>query len=362
MTRPTFLLSTALFALCFQSFGMAQVMPADPKPAAPKVAARASNAPASAAPKPGGEAPASIDDIRQLVSDGKHREALQKLSRVLALKGDAAGQYDRHELLRLKAESHLNIKDTAAAASAFAAAAKEAPDDAARAQDKASELVVKRSKNLQFTPKPAKKGGKTGPFDITTMESRKEAFAALLEEEKAAAGPALKNAKAAKSLPPIVDGLKKVGDLRMLELAATGADAEATKLIEGLAGQAHKLMDQAVQDMTSLVNDVERSANDVQPVAVPARGPGGRGSILYQSAKRRGLTTRDTQDLKRTIADLEKLVPIARDLAESVGEAGKQFEKVADDGETVGNQAQKVLTTDYGDTPMRSEGLRRPPR
>lgn len=360
MKRPPFLLPAALFALCFQSLARAQVMPADPKSAGSKVAARATNAPAKSAPKPGGEAPASIDDIRQLVSDGKHREALQKLSRVLALKGSAAAQYDRHELLRLKAESHLNIKDSAAAASAFAAAAKEAPDDAARAQDKASELVVKRSKNLQFTPRPAKKGGKTGPIDITTMEARKEAFAALLEEEKAAAGPALKKARDARSLPPIVDGLKKVGELRMLELAATGADAEATKLIEDLAGQAHKLMDQAVQDMTSLVNDIEQSANDVQPVAVPARSPGGRGPILYQSAKRRGLTTRDTQDLKRTINDLRKLVPMARELVQSLGEAGKQFEKIADDGEAIGNQAQKVLTTDYGDSGMRGEGLRRP--
>ena len=119
-------------------------------------------------------------------------------------------------------------------------------------------------------------------------------------------------------------------------------------------------MDGAVQDMAALVKDVELSANDVQPVAVPARSPGGRGPLMYQSARKRGLTTRDTQDLKRTIGDLKKLVPMARDLAQSLGEEqGKPFAKVADDGEAVGNQAQKVLTTDYGGD-MRTEGIRRP--
>jgi len=219
---------------------------------------------------------------------------------------------------------------------------------------------VKRSKNLQFTPKAGKKGEKAEPIDISTLEKRKAAFAALLEEEKASTAPALKAAKGSKSLPPIADALKEIGDIRMLELAATGADAESSKMVEELAGQAHKLMDGAVQDMAALVKDIETSANDVQPVAVPARSPNGRGPIMYQSARRRGLTTRDTQDLKRTIGDLKKLVPMAHDLAQSLGEQGKQFEKVAEDGEAVGNQAQKVLTTDYANDSMRTEGLRRP--
>jgi hypothetical protein len=81
---------------------------------------------------------------------------------------------------------------------------------------------------------------------------------------------------------------------------------------------------------------------------------------MFQSARKRGLTTRDTQDLKRTIGDLKKLVPMAQDLAQALGEEqGKPFAKVAEDGAAVGNQAQQVLTADYGDA-MRTEGLRRP--
>jgi hypothetical protein len=334
-------------------------MPADKPNARPLPAARGGGKPAAV--KPGADSVPSTEDIKKSMDDGNYREALQKLSKALALKKDAAGQYDRHELLRMKAESHLNLKDTAASSAAFAAAAKEAPDDASRASDKASEMIVKRSKNLAFTPKPARKGEKGTPIEILDPEKRKEAFKALLEEEKAAAAPALKSAQGAKTLPPIVDALKRIGDLRMLELAATGDDAEAKKLSEDLAGQAHKLMDKGVQDMADLVKAIETSANDVQPVAVPARGVGGSGPLMYQSYKKKGLTTRDTQDLKRIISDLKKLVPMARDLSQSLGDSGKDFAKVADDGETVGNQAYKVLTTDYaGDPAMRQQGLRTP--
>jgi hypothetical protein len=51
---------------------------------------------------------------------------------------------------------------------------------------------------------------------------------------------------------------------------------------------------------------------------------------------------------------------MARELGKALGEQGKDFDKVADEGETVGNQAQKVLTTDYSNDSLRQEGLRRP--
>src|SRR5688572_20301841 len=153
MTRRTLHLAAA-FTFALSAYAFAQAPAAAQKPPAARPAPNAAAKPGAAAAK------ATAEEIKALMDEGKHREALQKLSRALALKGDAAKQYDRHELLRAKAEAHLNIKDTAAAASAFAAAAKEAPDDASRAQDKASEIVVKRSKNLVFTPKPSKKGDK----------------------------------------------------------------------------------------------------------------------------------------------------------------------------------------------------------
>ena len=74
-------------------------------------------------------------------------------------------------------------------------------------------------------PSPARRASKAEPIDIGDPEKRKAAFAALLEEEKASVAPAAQVGPVSKSLPPIVDALKQIGDLRMLELAATGADA-----------------------------------------------------------------------------------------------------------------------------------------
>jgi tetratricopeptide (TPR) repeat protein len=363
-TPPLFASLAAVCAFTVSSFAAAPPADMPEKPEAKPAPAARAGAKAGAKPaaaKAAADSAPSTEDIKKSMDDGNYREALQKLSKALAVKKDAAGQYDRHELLRMKAEAHLNLKDSAAAASAFAAAAKEAPDDASRAGDKASELVVKRSKNLTFTPKPGKKGEKAAPIEILDPEKRKDAFKAMFEEDKAEAAPTLKAAQGAKTLPPIVEALKRIGDLRMLELAATGDSAESSKLSEDLAGQAHKLMDKGVQDMADLVKAIETSANNVQPVAVPARGVGGSGPLMYQSYKKKGLMTRDSQDLKRIISDLQKLVPMARDLAQSLGDAGKDFTKVADDGETVGNEANKVLHTDYGGDPaMRTQGLQIP--
>ena len=348
-TPPFALTACVASALALVSLGLAPAAAKTPdaKPAAP--AGIADKHPAA------GEGAPSVEDIKNSMEEKNYREALQKLSRALSLKGPSAGQYDKHELLVLKAESQLNLKDVSGSAASFAAAAKEAKDDTARAQDKASEQVVKRSKNLAFTPKAAKKGEKPDAIDISDPEKRKEAFKALLEEEKAEAAPTLKAAKGAKTLPPIVEALKRIGDLRSLELAATGEDTEATKLSGDLSDQAFKLMDKAVQDMAALVKDVEAAATEMVPIAIPARGVNGTGPLMYQSYKRRGLMTRDTQDLNRTISDLKKLVPMARDLSQSLGDAGKQFAKVADDGEAVGNQAYKILHTDYSnDTAMNS--------
>ena len=361
MTRRTF---PALVALTIFSFGFA---PGDQAPVErtqkPAPVEKGATAPkAGATKKDVVEAPPDVGEIRKLLDEGKAREALQKLSRALALKGKAASVYDRYDLLRLKAEAHLRLKDASAATSAFAAAAKETEDEVARAECKASEIVIKRSKNLQFTPKADKKNQKPQPIDIADPEKRKEAFASLLAEEKAEAAPKLKAARDAKTLPPIIEALKLIGDMRMLELAATGADGGADDSSKSLTDQALKLMSDAVKDMADLVADVEVAANDLQEISVPARGPNGT-ATLDRTYRRRGLMTQDTRDLKSTIADLKKLVPLARELAKSLGDEGKPFEKLAEDGAAVGNKAHEVLTTDYSNdagTMRRETRLKRP--
>lgn len=335
---------------------------------------------APAARQPGAKPPAaaaeglpSAADVQQLFDEGKYKEALQKLSRVLALRGDAAKAYDRHLLLRLKGECHLRQKESAAAATAFELAAKEAPDETQRAVDVATAQLVKRSKNLTFTPSPKKAapgagGGagavkanananaeKSGPIDITDPEKRKAAFAVMLVEQKDEVAPKLKAAKDAKSLPPVVAALEAAGTLRTLEVAATGDDAEVTGMVSELSGKALKMMADAVDDMAKTVEDIQLSANDLKEVRTPVRSPApGGGVMLERSYKKKGLTTPDLQDLRRIIGDLQKLVPAAKELSEALGESGEEFKRVGKDAAVLHDKAREVLTYDYANDYTRS--------
>jgi hypothetical protein len=343
--------------------------------AAPHAAATA-----NAGANVGANALPTTDEIHQLFKDEKYKETLQRLSRVLALKGEAAKAYDRHDLLRLRGETQLKLKDVTGAATSFEQAAKEAPDDKARAVDLATQAVIKRSKNLTFTPsskKAAKAGAgaaaaggavaagagekageKSGPIDVGDPEKRKDAFAVLFAEQKADVEPKLKAAKDAKTLPPVVDALQAAGGLRNLELAATDDDAQVKAMVQDLSARAQKMMSGAVKDMTDTVAQIEESANRLQEVMTPVRGPGGLGGVggayAERSYKKRGLMTPDVKDLRRVIADCQKLVPAVKELVDKLGESGEEFKQIGKDAVDVGNHAQKVLTTDYADSYTRS--------
>ena len=308
----------------------------------------------------------TVDELHQLYKDGNYKETLQKLSRVLALKGDAAKAYDRHDLLRLRAETQLKLRDSAGAAATFEQAAKEAHDDKARAVDVASQMVIKRSKNLQFTPaakKGAKGGAKVEPIDVGDPEKRKAAFAALLAEQKELVVPRVKAAKDAKALQPVIEALQAAGGLRTLELAATGDDAEVKTMVSDLSGRAKKMMADAVKDMTDTVNQIEESANRLQEVMTPVRAPGGVGGgggvYAERSYKKRGLMTPDVKDLKRVISDCQKIVPVVKELVEKLGESGEEFKQIGTDAVAVGTKAHEVLTTDYANSYTRSPRDRR---
>jgi hypothetical protein len=120
-------------------------------------------------------------------------------------------------------------------------------------------------------------------------------------------------------------------------------------MTDDLAGRAHKLMAEALEDMAAAVDGIETAANDLREVGVPVRNPSGRTSV-ETTYKRAGLDGQDRKELNGVIADCKKIVPTCRELAKALGEnGGKDFEKLGDYGADVGNKAHKVLTTDYNE-------------
>src|SRR5215218_333150 len=61
----------------------------------------------------------TLQELQQLQTDKQWQPLLQKLSRVLGLRGDAAKNYDRYELFSMKGEAHAQLKQPVPAISAF---------------------------------------------------------------------------------------------------------------------------------------------------------------------------------------------------------------------------------------------------
>lgn len=288
----------------------------------------------------------TVDEIQALFDKGDYSETLKQLSRLLSLKGKAAEGMDRYTLLMLRGESHLRLKANSAATQALAEAAKAAPDDEAAAKARALAILVKRSKNLVFTPKVAA-GGKaaSGGIDLTDPKRRPDAFNALYEGERAARKPVLTAADKAKTLPPIAKAMKAAAELRDLELAATGNDHESAAALDRLVQRATKLMAKGLDDAARRVEAIADRAN--QLIEVTERTNNG----TRRRTRRRGLDSDDTKELKNIVETCRKVFESSKELAEGFGQEDdvERFADLQEQAEDVGQRAQDVRVDDYSD-------------
>src|SRR5688572_20637109 len=220
---------------------------------APPVARGAAPEPA-AAPVVGGEALPTMEQLNAQLAEGKHQEVLKHVAKLLGLRGEHAKTYDRYDLLCLRGEAALRGKANSMAMEAFAQASKAATDPDKQAIARATELLIRRSKPLGYVPRSTQAAPAARKVDAAAVkkanepipyiepDDRKRAFAALFADEMAVVAPKVKAATNANGLPPIIDAIKSIGDLRALEVAATGSSAQ-TKAISGdLGAHAHQLI------------------------------------------------------------------------------------------------------------------------
>jgi hypothetical protein len=299
-----------------------------------------------------GAAPAdplpTIEDVQALYDKGEYNETLKGAARLLSLKGKAAEGVDRYALLMLRAESHLRLKATSGATTALAEAAKAAPDDESAAKARALAILVKRSKNLQFTPKVAA-GGKagSGAIDITDDERRADAFAALYAAERAALKSKVAAADKAKNLPPIAAAMKAAAALRDLELAATGKDADTRDTIDALVSRAHKLMARGLDEAAKRAEAIADRANQLVEYTYRTNGGG-----TETRTRRRGLLAEDSRELKDLLETCRKVHGSAKELAEGFADEddAEQFADLQEQAEDVGLRVKDVMTDNYGDS------------
>jgi hypothetical protein len=289
-----------------------------------------------------------------MLSEGKHADVLKHVAKLIQLRGDAAKSYDRYELLCLRGEAALRGKANTMAMDAFSQASRATDDPQKQAVARATEILIRRSKPLGYVPRTAAPAGgeprvakapaaaapkaqASQPIPIMEAADRKQAFAALFADEFAVVDPKVKAATKSNALPPVIDAIKSVGDLRAVEIAANGSATQTKGITADMGAHAHMLIAGTLQPMEQRVEQCWESAS--RPTLTE------RGGNTYSLPGMWGLNSAEQNELKNVVATCEKVQPIATELA-SVTDAA---ELIADAqmAQKLQARATEVLTYDY---------------
>lgn len=279
----------------------------------------------------------------------KYQEVVRKTNTALNLKGNLAVGFDRAELQVLRGEAYLRLKQNPNAVTAFNAAVKETTDSTKGGLWTATAVLIGKSPGGRYVPKQppgtgAAAGGATrgGPIDIVEPATRKEAFAALFNDEYKLAQTKIQASLKQTSLNPLVESLKTAAGLRNMELAATGKDDTVKGVIDQLGSRAAALMLEEVKKMSTEVEKISTTANQTSTDAYvnPARGS----SVV--STQKRGLTTTDSRTLTSVVQMTGQIGKAADELAAAVG-SDQQFSAVKEDSARLSQRAYDVLNANY---------------
>ena len=295
-------------------------------------------APAPPAQRPPADKAPTVSDIRDAFDQGEYPRVLQLATRALAAKGEAARGYDRYELLALKGETQLRMKQAPAAAQSFDDAAKAAADEKAAALARAMAELARRSKNLLYTPPATKDAPAPNPIDVTDRSQRITAFTAMFQESRPRFAAVAEAARRGTELPPMLDALRKLWDLRSIEIAATESDAESKQLGAELAEKARSVMDRAVKEMADTVAELESSASQIYEDVRPAAG-----SAYVADSNYMGLSKDGVRTLRQVAADCDRIAAVAVDLkAMAPPDQGDALRTLRDDAAAVASRAREV--------------------
>jgi hypothetical protein len=234
----------------------------------------------------------SLDDVRSDVAKEDYRSAAQKLDKLLFPSMPELTPAQRYELLMLKGECQLQLKDRIGASSAFKSAAKYAGDVKELAAARANMLIIDRSTLGKFIPRF---GTGAEPIEILPMDARKRAMMAFEAELASQYKSQIDAALEATKLPPIEQVFTHAADMYALELFATGQASQTSKVMEQLGGHAYDLLRSESSRLSARVDYLGQLANSSSDIR---RGWNGG---------RLGLTSQQRDEVKRMIPYLNQL-------------------------------------------------------
>jgi hypothetical protein len=290
-------------------------------------------------------------EIKTLVEGGKYREALRPLGRVLGLKGSAATGFDRYEILMLKAECHLQLKDQRLTLETLELARKEAftQDKVERASLPAAMIVlVQKSTGWQYKPR-TDKGAK--PIPILDKTLRTAAIAALFADELPAAKKMAQALADAKTMTPVLEAAKVVGAAHALEAVAKpdfdAASRETSPLVGLVTSNADRLLRAAMEEMAKKADAIQVTANDIVTDQVGRYDPISKKSWLESRTRRRGPTDDEAKALAAMEVTCDKIVASAVDLAVVLAADFSAYRELIDKATAVKVKVGGVLRQDY---------------
>jgi hypothetical protein len=231
-----------------------------------------------------------LDEIRTAMTAGEYQAAVKLIDRQLfPMPRDPATRY---ELLMLRGECRLQLKDRTGASTAFKSAAKAAGSTGELAAARANALIIERSTSGHYAP-PAGKGGE--PIDIMAVDSRKRAMNELRGEMWSHYKPRVETALRAEELPPIEEVFTHLADMFFLELFADGQAPETDAVMRQLGRRAHALMQAEVLKCVARVDLLTQVAN--------SSGTTSRG----WDSGRLGLTSQQRDEVKVIVPYLHKI-------------------------------------------------------
>lgn len=280
--------------------------------------------------RPAGTVP-TVLQVREDFDSGEYSQAIRGATRLLLMKSIPPA--DRHELLVLKAESHLRLGDSDLAGKAFDDAYAAATEGSAGAKDRAMAILVRRSKRNVYVPRAPPDGSVVESYPILDEQGRKLALRGLYADERSADASKLAAAVASDDVQGMLDGLDAILLLRDLELAASGADAESQATLTPLSGRAAEYMEEQLKQTGKRVEKLAKSANTKKKMG--------------SAYRKRGLAAEEVQELRHDADTATRIVEAAQRFEIAKTPEPERFTQIRRDAQQLGKRIDAVLKSDY---------------
>jgi len=273
----------------------------------------------------------AIADIQHQIESRQYRAGLLQIAKVL--KADNVTTAERYDLLMLRGEALLQLRQKPAAIAAFdeAAVVSRNDEDFSRpALARATVTLLRQSQGMSYR---SKEPGRDIP--LLKPEDRRRAMTALLADLLPGARKQVEQATRGRTLVPIEKLIPEIGDAYCLELIGTGKTEQTLPLVQQLGRHARGLIEGELARLNLRISQLTEASTDLAWVD---------GDILYK----RGLTSPEQNELREMIPYLRRIQLVARDgrrINLRVGGDGENWDRlIADCDESIA-RAESLLAS-----------------